>query len=116
MAEDLYFDDWGVGSDLGADAAQRFSAVAQQLAMQAAPPRPGSFQQLMQMMGALKGYGDDRMDMQKAAMSRHYVNPPVVPGGQAGAANNSAKLQMQAGGPRGPQVPSLGMLLQGMRR
>ena len=65
-AQDMYFDDWGVGSNLSGDAASKFEAVAQQLASQGVPPpTPGSLQKMMNdpnlramMMGAIQGsYG-----------------------------------------------------------
>jgi hypothetical protein len=115
MATDLQYDDWWQGGQGQSLVPQQFDQMAQELAKKAAPPAPGSLQNIMQMLGAVKGYGDERMDMQKAAMSRHYVNPPVVPGGSGRIAQNVPELQTGGGAKQRAPIPTLGMLLGGGR-
>jgi hypothetical protein len=91
----------------GQGAAPQLELLATKLAAQAPPPSPGT---LMQILGQLRGFGDERQKIQAAAMGRHYVSPPVMGGGAQPQPMMGALFQ-QAAKSRGR--PPLGASLLG---
>ena len=94
--------------------------AAKKLSMEIPPPPPGQLGQLMQnpqlmqmLMGSVKGYGDERQEMQKAAMSRHYVNPPFSGTGKGMEPAAPGMFALANKRRQGQPISSLGSLLKG---
>ena len=111
MADTLFFDDWGTGSNLAVNTPDTM-AYAAELAKNIPPPEPGSLDRLMSMLGAVQGYGDERQKLMAQLAGRHFVNPPVAGGGGKPEAQVAAlAMQQGRGGQRRP--PPLGAYLLG---
>jgi uncharacterized protein YukE len=118
----MYFDDWGVGSNLSGDAASKFDAVAQQLASQGVPPpTPGSLQKMMNdpnlramMMGAIQGTGttDEELARLRIAAGKQGAYAQIGQGaGGRQFESTIPDLYKQAAERRGR--PQLGRVLRG---
>lgn len=122
--QELYYDDWGTGSNVAVNnpASQEYAAaLAAQLAQQMPPPQPGSLQELMknpmmlQMLGSVQGVDSDSENMNRLELAARkggaYVN--LSPGSGQQFQQTITPLYAQAQQQRGKPSPGLGMMLRG---